>query len=367
MTLGQAIQKNGYFSGRVGKIYHYGNPGQIGTPGLDDPPTWNKTVNPAGIDKLKEEPMLTNYTPGRGIGSAICFYASPARDEEHTDALVAAETIRMIEENRNGPFFVGAGFYKPHVPWIAPSKYFDMYPASKVDLRPFDESELKVAPEIAYWTNPANWGMTEKQRREAIQAYYASISFCDAQIGKLLDALERMKLLEDTTIMFWSDHGYQLGEHGQWMKQTVFEWAARSPFIVAGAGVQARGKSSSRTVEFLDMYPTLVDLCGLKGAPANLHGRSIAPLLRNPSASWDHPSVTQVGRGQKGPNVRMGYSLRNERYRYTIWEEGESGEELYDYEKDPRELRNLAADESQSGLKRKLRTQLESIIRSRKA
>ena len=367
MTLGQAFQKNGYFSGRVGKIYHYGNPGQIGTDGLDDKPTWNRVVNPAGIDKLKEEPMLTNYTPNRGIGSAVCFYASPAKDEEHTDGLVAAESTGMIEEHRNEPFFVGAGFYRPHVPWIAPTKYFDMYPASKVDLRAFDESEMKIAPEVAYFTKPANWGMNEKQRREAIQAYYASISFCDAQIGKLLDALERMKLLENTAIIFWSDHGYQLGEHGQWMKQTLFEWSARSPMIVAGAGVSARGKSSSRTVEFLDMYPTLVDLCGLKGTPANLHGRSLSPLLRNPSAAWERPAVTQTARGQRGANVLMGYSLRNERYRYTMWADGEVGEELYDYEKDPRELRNLATDESQSGLKKQLRTQLDGIVRARKA
>ena len=237
-----------------------------------------------------------------------------------------------------------------------------------MDFAPFDESEMKIAPEMAYFTTPANWGMSE-QTNAAKRFGLTTRRFhsVDAQIGKLLDALERMKLLEDTTIMFWSDHGYQLGEHGQWMKQTVFEWSARAPFIVAGAGVQARGKSSSRTVEFLDMYPTLVELCGLKGTPSNLHGRSIAPLLRNPSASWDSPAVTQVGRGQRGDNVRMGYSLRNERYRYTMWENGESGEELYDYEKDPRELRNLATEESQSGLKKQLRTQLESIIRSRKA
>ena len=367
MTLGQAFQNNGYFSGRVGKIYHYGNPGQIGTDGLDDKPTWNRVVNPAGIDKLKEEPLLTNYTPNRGIGSAVCFYASPGKDEEHTDGMVAAESIRMIEEHRNGPFFVGAGFYRPHVPWIAPTKYFDMYPASKVDLRAFDEREMTIAPEVAYFTKPANWGMTEKQRRDAIQAYYASISFCDAQIGKILDALERMKLLEDTAIIFWSDHGYQLGEHGQWMKQTLFEWSARSPMIVAGAGVSARGKSSARTVEFLDMYPTLVDLCGLKGAPPNLHGRSLAPLLRNPSAAWDRPAVTQTARNQRGGNVLMGYSMRNERYRYTMWDNGKEGEELYDYEKDPRELRNLAREDSQSGLKKQLRSQLEGIVRSRKA
>lgn len=115
------------------------------------------------------------------------------------------------------------------------------------------------------------------------------------------------------------------------------------------------------------MYPTFADLCGLKGAPANLHGRSLAPLLRNASAAWDRPAVTQVARGQRGPNVLMGYSLRNERYRYTMWDNGQAGEEMYDYEKDPRELRNLAKEDAQSGLKKQLRTQLEAIVRARKS
>jgi iduronate 2-sulfatase len=316
VTLGQAFQKNGYFSGRVGKIYHYGNPGQIGTDGLDDRPTWNQVVNPAGIDKLEEEPKLTNYTPGRGLGSAVCFYASPAADEQHTDGKVAEETIRMMEAHKDEPFFIGAGFYKPHVPWIAPKKYFDMYPLESIDVRPFDDSELTVAPEYAYFTKPANWSMTPEQRRDAIRAYYASISFVDAQIGKLLDALERLKLADSTTVVFWSDHGYQLGEHGQWMKQTVFEWSARAPLIVAGAGVPARGRNSIRTVELLDIYPSLAELCGLSGTPNNLHGRSLVPLLKNPGTAWSKPAISQVRRGQAEKAVH-GHSLRNERYRYT--------------------------------------------------
>jgi iduronate 2-sulfatase len=364
LTLGQAFQKNGYFSGRVGKIYHYGNPGQIGTDGLDDKPTWNQVVNPAGVDKLEEEPKLTNYTPDRGLGSAVSFYASPAADEQHTDGKVAQEVIRMMQAHKDEPFFIGAGFYKPHVPWIAPKKYFDMYPLESIDVRPFEDSEMTIAPEHAYFTKPANWGMTPDQRRDAIRAYYATISFVDAQIGKVLEALEQLKLADNTVVMFWSDHGYQLGEHGQWMKQTVFEWSARAPLIVAGAGVSAHGRNSMRTVEFLDFYPTLAELCGLAGTPANLHGRSLVPLLKNPSAPWTKPAVTQVRRGQADKAVH-GHSLRNERYRYTMWQGGELGEELYDYELDPRELRNLAADAKHRGLKERLKLQLEQILRAR--
>lgn len=360
VTLGQAFQKNGYFSGRVGKIYHYGNPGQIGTPGLDDAPTWNVAINPNGIDHREEEPKLTNYTPKRGIGSAVCFYASPADDDQHTDGMVAAESIRLMEQHRNEPFFLGAGFYRPHVPWIAPTKYFDMFPLKDIELVPFDESELKIAPVIAYWTRPANWGMTEKQRKEAMQAYYASIAFLDANVGKLLEALDRLKLAEHTTIVFWSDHGYQLGHHGQWMKQTLFEQAARNPLIVAGAGVEARGTNSMRTVELLDLYPTLVDVCGLKNAPSRLHGRSLAPLLKNPNAAWDKPAVTQTARKDV-----MGYSIRTERYRYTMWRDGAEGEELYDYETDPRELKNHASNPEMKELKARLKAQLEQILKQR--
>jgi uncharacterized sulfatase len=364
VTLGQAFQKNGYFTGRVGKIYHYGVPSQIGTAGLDDPPTWNLAVNPNGVDHTKEEPLLTNHTPKRGLGSAVCFYASPAKDEEHTDGMVASEIVQLLEKRRREPFFLAAGFYRPHVPWIAPTRYFDRFPLSKVQLIPFDESEMHIAPELAYFTRPANWGMSEKQRREAMQAYYASIAFLDAQVGKVLDALERLKLAQDTTVVFWSDHGYQLGEHGQWMKQTLFEPSARVPLIISGAGVEARGRNSLRTVEFLDLYPTMGDLCGLQGLPSNLHGRSLAPLLRNPGAAWDKPAITQVRRAREGSPV-MGYSIRNERYRYSMWGDGKHGEELYDYEHDPREMKNRAADEQLAAVRKQLRERLDGILGSR--
>lgn len=359
VTLGQAFQKNGYFVARTGKIFHYGNPGQIGTNGLDDAPTWMRRINPAGVDKTKEEPRIINHTPDRGLGSSVSFHASPATDEEHTDGMVAAETIRMMEEHRNEAWFLGAGFYKPHCPYVAPSKYFDRIPISKVKLIPFEEWELTIAPKWAYWTRPPNFGLTEKQRLEGMQAYFAAILFLDAQVGKLLDALKRTGQEERTTVVFWSDHGYGLGEHGQWMKQTVFEHAARTPLLMAGAGVKARGRACGRTVELLDLYPTLADLCGLKDVPANLHGKSIRPLLENPKAAWDRPAVTQVHRNQ----VR-GYSLRTERYRYSMWDHGREGEELYDYQSDPREMKNLAQT---SGLRAELQTRLEKIVAARAA
>ncbi len=134
VTLPQLFQKNGYYAARVGKIYHYGNPGDIGTSGLDDAPSWNEVVNPSGVDHTKEEPLLTDYTKDRGIGSAICFHASSSKDEEHTDSLVTDTVIGMMDKHRNEPWFLGSGFYKPHVPWIAPSKYFDLYPLKTIEI-----------------------------------------------------------------------------------------------------------------------------------------------------------------------------------------------------------------------------------------
>ena len=356
ITLPQMFRRNGYYAARVGKIYHYGVPGQIGTSGLDDPLSWDAVVNPKGIDK-DEEPLLTNLTPSRGLGSALAFYASPSTDEEQTDGKVAAETISLLEANRNRPFFIAAGFYRPHCPFIAPKKYFDAYPPERIPVPAISSSAMTRVPSAALFTTPLNWDIPEDGLRQSIRAYYASISFLDANVGRLLSALDRLKLTSNTIVVFMSDHGYNLGEHGQWMKQSLFERSARSPLIIAGPGVSTRG-SSSRIVEYLDLYPTVAELAGLK-PPGNLEGRSLVPLMKNPSAQWDRPAFTQVRRGAAG-KFFMGYSVRTEKWRYTEWDGGAQGTELYDESKDPGELHNLAEDPAQkdviSELKRLLQT-----------
>jgi iduronate 2-sulfatase len=340
LTLPQLFKRNGYLTARVGKIYHYGNPGQIGTSGLDDPASWDVFVNPRGIDK-DEEPLLTNLTPDRQLGSALAYYASPAPDEQHTDGKVAAETIALLEKNRDRPFFIGAGFYRPHCPFIAPKKYFDLYPPERIHVP--ETAALPLTEPLARWfTSPAHWGVGEQGQRDAIRAYYASITFLDANVGRVLDALDRLKLTDNTIVIFMSDHGYHLGDRGQWMKQTLFERSARAPLIMAGPGVTARNRSTSRVVEFLDIYPTLADLAALP-PPAGLHGRSLMPLLKNPRAEWNHPALTQVRRGPANAGF-MGYSIRTEQWRYTEWDDGKRGVELYNEAQDPNELRNLAAD-----------------------
>src|SRR5262245_31986472 len=341
VMLPQMFRRNGYVSARVGKIYHYGNPGDIGTNGLDDPASWDAVVNPKGIDK-DEESKLTNYTPDRGLGSALAFYASPASDDQHTDGKVATETIALLEQYKDRPFFIGAGFYRPHCPFIAPKKYFDLYSLDRIKAPAFSPDAAALVPAAAWFTTPPNWGISEQAQRETIRAYYASISFLDANVGRVLDALDRLRLSDNTVIVFFSDHGYQLGEHGQWMKQTLFERSARAPLIVAGAGVSAKGHASARIVEFIDVYPTLADLTHLS-PPPGLHGRSLAPLLKDPQTAWDHPALTQVRRGGRDDQF-MGYSVRTEKWRYTEWDGGTRGTELYDEMNDPGEMRNLAAD-----------------------
>jgi iduronate 2-sulfatase len=342
VTLPQMFRRNDYFVARVGKIYHYGNPGQIGTSGLDDPASWEVVVNPRGIDK-DEEGQLTNFTPTRGLGSALAYYASPAPDDEHTDGKVAAETIALLQKNTDRPFFIGAGFYRPHCPYIAPRKYFDLYPLDRIPAPA--SSTGSGAPPAAWFTTPPHWGISEQAQRETIRAYYASVSFLDANVGRLLDALERLRLTDNTIVVFISDHGYHLGEQGQWMKQTLFERSARAPLIVAGPGISSKGRSTSRVVEFLDLYPTLAELAGVR-APQGLHGRSLMPLLRNPAATWDHAAVTQVRRGSAA-SAYMGYSIRTEKWRYTEWDNGKRGAELYNEVDDPHESTNLAADPQQ--------------------
>jgi uncharacterized sulfatase len=355
VTLSQLFMKGGYFAARVGKIYHYGNPGQIGTPGLDDPPSWNVAINPRGRDK-DEENLLTNHTPKRGLGSSLSFLSAEGTDDEQTDGKVAAEVIRLLEENKDKPFFIAAGFYRPHCPYIAPKKYFDLYPLASVHMRKHMPGERKRGPMPAFASSqPWPWfGVTQEQGDEALRAYWATITFVDAQVGRLLDALDRLKLTDNTIVIFWSDHGYHTGEHGLWMKMSLFENSARVPLIIAAPG-RAQGKASPRTVELVDLYPTLADLAGLD-PPDNLAGASLRPLLDDPSARWDRPAYTQLQRAQF-----PGYSVRDERYRYTEWDGGSRGVQLYDYETDPGELKNLAADPAHAGTVERMKRLLARI------
>jgi uncharacterized sulfatase len=338
VTLPQMFKNNGYFSARVGKIYHYGVPGGIGTSGMDDPPSWNHFVNPSGRDK-EDEADVINFTPGRGLGAALCWMEAKGTDAEQTDGKVAAEAIRLLEQHQDKPFFLAVGFYRPHVPDIATRPYFALYPLEKVTLPQEPPEHLAHIPPVALTTTPPNYGLDEEKLRLFKRAYFASISFVDAQVGKVLDALDRLKLGDNTIVVLFGDHGWSLGEHGQWQKRLLFEEVARVPFIIALPKAKTTGVSP-RTVEFVDIYPTLADLCRL-APPPKLDGKSLRPLLENPQAPWSKPAFTQVVHDEGGKKV-MGYSVRTERWRYTEWDGGASGTELYDHDADPHEYQNLA-------------------------
>ncbi len=345
VTIPQLFSRAGYYAARVGKIYHYGNPGDIGTSGLDDPASWQEFYNPAGTDRTTLESDIINHTPSRGLGSAMSYLAdAKGRDEDHTDGKVATQAIALLEKHRAEPFFLAVGFYKPHTPYVAPKKYFDLYPLEKIEVPKMPAGYEATVPSAALFsTRPwPNFGVTHEQARLTKQGYYAAISFVDAQIGRVVDALDRLGLRENTVIVFWSDHGYSLGTHGLWMKQSCFEDSARVPMIMAGPGIKA-GTPSPRLVEFVDVYPTLADLAGLT-PPANLAGVSLRPLLIKPDAPWDRPAFTQVERGGY-----PGRSVRTPRWRYTEWDDGKQGVELYDEQNDPGEMKNLSADPKHAG------------------
>ena len=366
-TIPQWFREHGYHTARVGKIFHYGVPRQIGSDGMDDPRSWSETVNPRGIDREVHDRIHT-LVPNQ-FGGTLSWLRLERDEGLHTDELGAAAAIRIMEEqhpSRTGkPLFLAVGFYRPHTPFVAPTPYFELYPLDQID--PViellgDRADIPIA---ALADRPRQRELTVEQRREIIQAYYASVSLMDAQVGRLLNALEQLDLDDNTIVVFVSDHGYHLGHHGLWQKGDLFEGSVRVPLIVAGPEGQQNGSGTKALVELVDLYPTLVDLAGLP-APEHLKGQSLRPVLEDTErpgrataftvgwsrAAWMHPEMS-------GRNV-MGYSIRTERFRYTEWDGGNAGAELYDYDMDPMEINNLVDDPIYADTLAKLKRLIES-------
>lgn len=365
VTLPQQFKQRGIFTARVGKIYHYNVPAGIGTDGLDDPASWMVAINPSGRDR-EDESKVVNSQPGRPISAALSWLAADGDDTEQTDGMVATEAIRMMREHRTEPFFIAAGFFRPHTPYIAPRKYFELYPLESLRLPyapPGDRDDIPPAG-FAHNCPIPNYGLEEPVLLQALQAYYASVSFIDAQVGRLLDALDELQLTDNTLVVLWSDHGYHLGEHsGIWQKRTLFEQCAKAPLIMRLPGAAGNGQSCRRIVEFLDIYPTIMD-CVHFEAKTKLDGRSLAPLLQSADREWDGFAVTQILRpaDNRLPAQVMGRSIRTDRWRYTDWNSGEVGEELYDHWADPMEFQNLAntSEAALQELKQSLQKKLQA-------
>ncbi len=356
LSLPQAFRLEGYFAGRIGKLYHYNVPNSIGTNGHDDPGSWELELNPAGVDRLEMDDIVT-LTPGQ-YGGTLSWLASPKSDEHHTDYLNAKDAEWVLERcarERDRPFFLAVGFFRPHTPYVAPEDpYFGYYPLESMPpYRRVSDNPAEVPPAALGSYKKEQDQLTEELHRECVQSYYASISFLDAQVGRVVAALDRLGLAEDTIVVFTSDHGYHMGEHGLYQKQSLFEGSARVPLMVVAPGVTKAGTVAGTPVSLVDLFPTLTDLAGVT-APENLQGQSLVPVLKDVSAKGRGWALTQVVRGGvKNPKQRgakgsgggrfFGYSLRTDRWRYTEWDGGEQGRELYDHENDPGELKNLAA------------------------
>jgi len=358
-TLPEHFKENGYFTARVGKIFHAGVPSDIGSDGDDDPYAWVEKYNPAGKDRTAEwcENMVEVNGQDCGGGS-LDYYIAPDEDAQHlTDAKVADQVIELLEANKDTAFFIGAGFYLPHPPFIAPKQYFDMYPLEEINLYGGPDYDVKKdradIPEPALIIDPPFFGISESKRKETRQAYYASVSYVDAQVGRVLKALDDLGLGENTIVVLLGDHGWMLGEHGMYRKHTPFEEAARAPLIISGPGLK-KDVVSKTLVEFVNIYPTLLNLCDLPDAPQQLEGYDMSKLLMGNENNWDKPAYSMIKqqiKNKDGNSVKcFGYSVRTHQYRYTEWTMDENsqeftlGRELYDHDNDPQERHNIAYD-----------------------
>ncbi|MGE4003570.1 MAG: sulfatase [Planctomycetaceae bacterium] len=354
LTLPELFRQHGFQAARVGKVYHFGVPGQIGTSGLDDRQSWDYLVNPAGRDKAEENKVFT-LTPG-SFGGSLSWLAMDGSDDEQTDGLCATAAISLLEEYHANqqPFFLAVGFYRPHTPYVAPKRYFDLYPPDQITLPELSIDDRRREPPAAFaGAKAVEDALTDDVRRRAIQGYRAATSFLDAQVGRVVDALDRLGLAENTIVVLTSDHGYHMSEHGLWQKMTLFENSARVPLIIAGPGAAA-DQTAGTMSELVDLYPTIADLCGLT-PPEYVDGVSLRPALENSEAEVKAAAFTQLVR-----NGKLAYSIRTARWRYTLWDDGREGEQLFDMESDPRETSNLAGDPQYAAAIRELRQQLRA-------
>lgn len=372
-TLPELFRRNGYTSARVGKVFHQNVPSQIGTDGFDDPRSWDAVVNPIGIDKEVEQGVntISPTAPPGDIGGTLTWLSVDSPDEAHTDGIAATAAMRLMNDlhpKKTGkPLFLAVGFYRPHVPLIAPSTYFDMYPLDDIELVPTPADDRDDIPIPALADRPYQADMTETQKKQVTQAYYASVSFLDAQVGKLLAELDRLGLADNTVVVFLSDHGFQLGNHGLWQKGDLFEGSVRLPLVIAAPGHGDRGVASASIVELIDLYATLAELAGIE-VPSYIESKSLVPILDDPATELRDSAFSMASsrawwtRPDWKYREITGYTVRTKRYRYTEWGDGAFGIELYDYENDPGELHNLAHDRQMAST----RFELARVLRDRR-
>ncbi|WDE95203.1 sulfatase [Lentisphaera profundi] len=300
-------------------------------------------------------------------------------DIAYSDGQKAIVAMRMLAEfsRQDKPFFYSVGFQKPHLPFVAPKKYWDMYSREGIKLayqqkgQGIPKHAFGVMGELHGYSLKEKLPFSDDYQREIIHGYFACVSFIDAQVGLILDKLDQLKLTESTIICLWGDHGFHLGDHGLWCKHSNFEQAVRSPLIIAAPHTKEAGESSNAPVGLIDMYPTLCDLAGIE-KPKHLQGKSLVPILNDIKATVKSIEMAQYPRQINGKHV-MGYTARSKRYRYTLWKALDHkkaemdgpviDEELYDYEKDPEETINFVKTPEYKQIKEDLRRELEAMIK----
>lgn len=364
-NMGEHFRNHGLHSARVGKIYHMRVPGDIiaGTDGDDIPSSWDEKFNMQGLEAhtpgdyaclnlnsfTKElENRQSTKMPHRMFVSV----EYPGDGSDQPDWKAADKTIELLKEHQDKPFFIATGFVRPHYPSVAPKQYFAMYPCADMKLPEVPADDLADIPKaglaqtlsqtcgIAQW--PAN-------QQRMWSAYYATVTYMDEQLGKVLDELDRLQLTDSTAIVFISDHGYHLGEHHFWQKSNLHEEVTRVPMVIAAPGMKP-GVTDS-TAELMDIYPTLCSLLEIP-IPKSVQGKNLVPVFKNPEINV-RQSALSLNRGS--------HSLRGDRWAYMRYRNGE--EELYDMQKDPGQFTNLASDESLKEVQLKIREQLKMRIK----
>lgn len=355
LTLSQMFRKKGYYAGRVSKIYHMRIPMEIvaGTAESDDPHSWDEAINVTAPEHNAPGESTIWSPKDKGTQTFEGVIAS-GDDSDHADGMAADRAIEILRKVKDKPFFLAVGFVRPHVPLVAPRKYFDLYDRDSMKAPVVPENDLDDVPKLIrnYKRNSSTYGVTPELHKGLLEAYYASVSYMDAQVGRVLEALKENGLDKNTIVVFTSDHGYLLGHHHKFQKQHLFEEATRVPFIISVPWLEGQhGNGTKKLTELVDLYPTLADLAGLE-PPKNLHGQSLSGLLSDPSDSnWTKDQVFTISRNG-------GESIRTYDWRYTHWGFGKRGAELYDLKKDPSEFNNLAANPEFKNVVQKMRKKL---------
>ena len=348
VTVAQHFKNQGYHSQGMGKIFHGG---------FDDAPSWSvpwQTPKAPPYGSAEAMKLQSTNVDQKGRGRGPAYESADVADDTFVDgktARLAARTLADLKK-QGKPFFLAVGMARPHLPFVAPKKYWDLYDPTKIYVPEFRKLPAG-APKFVGHTNgelgsyagmPKNGVVDEATARTLRHGYYAAISYMDAQVGLLLDALEKEGLAENTVVVLWGDHGWQLGEHGLWHKHTNFEVAVRAPLLISVPGQKAAGRRSASLAEFIDLYPTLADVCGLP-IPKELEGVSLRPVLDDPAAKVRPVAISQYPRNDAGQSL-MGYSIRDDRWRLTLWRDRADNSihatELYDEVGDPHETVNVA-------------------------